>query len=491
MNSQNYKEINSLYQQILHRDVDPSGYETYTSLLRSGKLSIADIAQILRESDEFRSLVLKKHIPHNFLYSPINRSGVDAVGTKKKSGENHGLVVATIVSKDGISMARVTAKSFLKYHPDIPFVTLLADEVDGWLQPANEPFQLVEMKDIGIPDLQRFRFQYTKQETSYAATPFFLEYLLNDGFSNVLFLKQETLVVNKLDPLFEALRQAPLILTPHLLVPLPDLKNVQNELNVLRAGIFNGGVVGVSKTNESYSFLRWWQERTYHDCFRLVDDGLHYEQRWLDFAPSFVKGVHIVRDPGVNIGHWNLHEREIREHDGVFTALGVPCRIIRFSGYDAERPGQVTRYDDRILVKNTGCTEPIFRHYQQQLEISGYHETKQWPYAFDEFDNGVQVPDVVRRIYHDLDTEVTRFKDPLCNTDQSTSFFSWLMQESDYTAGKSLPNLYLSLYESLPELQLRFPDLICQANEFKQWCYTNLASELSIPPEMLATPEFG
>ena len=223
----------------------------------------------------------------------------------------------------------------------------------------------------------------------------------------------------------------------------------------------------------------------------MVEDGLHYEQRWLDFAPSLVSDVHIIRDPGVNVGHWNMQVRNISEDDGVLMAQGVVCRIIRFSGYDPDRPGQVTRYDDSLLVNNTGFAEFIFTRYQEQLEIAAYHATKHWPYAYDYFDNGALIPDIVRRIYHQLGADGARFKDPSCNTGQSTSFYSWLMQDSAYVVGTSLPNLYLRIYELLPELQLRYPDMKLSATDFKQWCTANLASEFAIPIEMLMKLERG
>ncbi len=53
----NYREeLDRLYQDVLLRPVDPSGYRTYSRLLESGEKTLAGIEAILRDSDEYRRL---------------------------------------------------------------------------------------------------------------------------------------------------------------------------------------------------------------------------------------------------------------------------------------------------------------------------------------------------------------------------------------------------------------------------------------------------
>jgi hypothetical protein len=61
------------------------------------------------------------------------------------------VAAATIAARRHLSLARVLATSFRAHHPDIPFFVLLADEVDDYFDPAQEPFDLVRLSDIGIP----------------------------------------------------------------------------------------------------------------------------------------------------------------------------------------------------------------------------------------------------------------------------------------------------------------------------------------------------
>jgi hypothetical protein len=324
-----------------------------------------------------------------------------------------GFVAVTVASKAYLSLARVTARSFRTHNPDVPFVLLLTDEVDGCFDPAEEPFSLLTLADLRIDRLEHFRFRHEQQELSYAATPHAIEHLMEQGFEGVLFLKQETLVLDALSPLLDGLHRHPLMLTPHLLAPPRRPDPLGCELEVLRAGVYNGGVVLVADRPEARRFLRWWQEHTFDDCSCRVEDGLHYEQRWLDFAPSLVPGTHVVRDPGANVGHWNLPEREIRVRDGRVTANGVPCRIFRFSGYEPEHPERITRYHPERRVDSDPGVAWLFRCYHQMLLDEGYLETRAWPYAYGCYGDGVEVTGAQRRAYRELGEEAHRFGDPL------------------------------------------------------------------------------
>jgi hypothetical protein len=338
-----------------------------------------------------------------------------------------GFVAVTIASKAYLSLARVTARSFRAHNPDVAFVLLLTDEVDGYFAPADEPFSMLMLDEIGIQRLAQFRFQHAQQELSYAATPYAIDHLLEQGFEGVLFLKQETLVLDSLAPLLDGLHRHPLMLTPHLLAPPQRADALRCELDVLRAGTFNGGVVLVSNRPETRRFLRWWKERSFGACICDVEDGFHYEQRWLDFAPSLVPGIGIVRDPGVNVGHWNLPERDIRVCRSRVTANGSTCRIVRFSGYEPEHPERITRYHRERRVDADADVARLFRRYHRMLLDEGYMETKLWPYAYGRFDNGVEVAEAHRRTYRQLGEEKQRFGDPLV-TGGAQSFWAWLEQ---------------------------------------------------------------
>ncbi len=336
--------------------------------------------------------------------------------------------VATVAAKSSLSLARVLAESFRHYHPESPFFVLLSDEVDGYFDPGSEPFRVLQLADLGIPNLARFRFHYTQQELTYAATPYLLTHLLDQGFSGAAFLKQESLVLGELTPVLELLRRHSIVLTPHLLEPLSGQAGAGRELNILQSGVYNAGFLGVGATPTARAFLTWWKERLYEHCRHNVPQGMHFEQRWLDLVPAFFEDVHVVRDPGFNVAHWNLPERKVTVSGDRVTVDGQPCRFFRFSGFDPEHPDAVTRYNARLNMSNVGEAAEIFRRYVTLLKAAGYHETKAWPYAYGQFDNGRPIADEARSLYRRLGRKADRFGDPFA-TASADSFFRWSKRE--------------------------------------------------------------
>jgi hypothetical protein len=216
---------------------------------------------------------------------------------------------------------------------------------------------------------------------------------------------------------------------------------------------------------------------------------MHYEQRWLDLVPGLFEGVHILRDPGFNVAHWNLPERAIRMVDNELTAEGELCRFFRFSGFDADQPLAVTRYSTRLALADIPGAAPLFDRYLKLLEEAGYHETKTWSYAYDYFDNGVPIPDLARELYRNLGEEVRHFGDPF-ETAGSASFFQWLREAEPGSNGTAagLSNLWRTIYELRLDLQNAFPDPGGADRErFLNWMRSSGAQEHGIAPEFLGT----
>jgi hypothetical protein len=400
----------------------------------------------------------------------------------------------------------VLARSFRAHHPDIPFVVLLADEPDGYFDPDLEPFQVIPLSNLAIPDLERFRFHYAQQPLSYAATPFLLEHLLDRGFSRLIFFKQESLVLGDHSAVVELLDQHPIVITPHLLAPLDGPDRIARELNILQSGIFNVGLLAVAQRDTTRRFLRWWQDRVYTHCRHAVPDGMHYEQRWLDFAPVFFEGAHVLRDPAFNVAHWNLPERSIEIHEGAVVVDGRPCRLFRFSGYYPDVPHTPTRYATRLTWENLGPARALFERYGRALDEDGYQQTKQWPYAYGAFDNGVAIPDFVRHLYRQSGKAVERFGDPRRTgtpaqiatgrtgasssrmSDQSVkadTYYQWLNEPVEGSAG-AITRLWHAVYSSRTDLQDAFPDVFgTDCPRFVAWTASSGTREHGLPDDFL------
>jgi hypothetical protein len=60
------------------------------------------------------------------------------------------------------------------------------------------------------------------------------------------------------------------------------------------------------------------------------------------------------------------------------------------------------------------------------LMDEGYEESRNWPYAYACYDNGLEIGQAHRDIYRQLGDDAVRFGDPLVTTGEN-SFLSWIM----------------------------------------------------------------
>ena len=400
------------------------------------------------------------------------------------------LAVGTIVAKNYLPFARFIAESFRRHHPGIPFFVVLADEVDGYFDPAAEPFSMLTLHDLAIPDLKRFCFHYSRQQVVTAAKAYLLSYLLERGFASAVFFDADILILGNLAPLFAVVQKHAIVLTPHLLAPLTGGAQEARELNILLSGTYTGGFLGVSDTPSSRSFLAWWQDRLYEHCCHAVARGMHYDQHWLDLVPVYFDGVHILRDPTYNVAYWGLPERNVHVPENLLPVDTQPCRFFHFSGFDPEQPPAVTRYSPRLTMGNVGPAVSLFDHYATLLSEAGYHAAKNWPYAYRCFDNGVAIPRAVRQLYRDLGNSAERFGDP-CRAGGTDSYFRWLNEPIDSRSDPALTmtQLWRTIYEQRPDLQIAFPDALSATNpDFVKWATSFGVKECAIngsfiPPE--------
>lgn len=274
----------------------------------------------------------------------------------------------TICPKSHLHEALTTADSFLEHNKEIDFTILVTDQKD--FTELQKFYPLITFKSTHILDyeiLDEMSKIYTELEFAYALTPFAIQHLLEKSYEQVLFLKLETLVLGDLNPLFIELNLKSAIVTPHLLFPDISVTNINQEIDVLMAGVFNGGIVGFRNTTEALEYLKWWGQKTKSQCFRDILNGLHFEQRWLDFVTSFIINLGVVRHAGVNVAHWNLRERKLKIVNGILFAGEEKCLVFRFSGYDENNPAYLSRYKSDISEQNIGASGFTFDRYKKEL----------------------------------------------------------------------------------------------------------------------------
>src|SRR5207302_2372188 len=87
--------------------------------------------------------------------------------------------VCTIICKNYLHYARALMDSVQAAHPEWERYVLLVDGIDGAFDPSQEPFQLVELNQLDLPDRQQFLFRYTVLELCTAVKPWLLRWLFD------------------------------------------------------------------------------------------------------------------------------------------------------------------------------------------------------------------------------------------------------------------------------------------------------------------------
>lgn len=333
----------------------------------------------------------------------------------------------TIVANNYLAFARVLAESFLSYHSG-RFVTLVVDKPSTGASYAELPGEVYFASDLEIPRFSSMAFRYDVLELSTAVKPFLLRRLLADGAQQVLYLDPDILVLDSLEPLYELLSTNAVVLTPHLLRPVDD-DSLPGEKEILRSGIFNLGFIGVSREAEACGFLTWWGKRMETFCLHDVQSGLFVDQRWLDLASCFFDSIGVVRDSAYNVAYWNVFQRDVRHDASGWTVDGRPLRFFHFSGLELERPHELSKYQNRMILREGHPVLDLVLLYRKLLEQAGYHALRHLPYGYATFDNGSRIHPAMRRALRDQDPEANQFPDPFC-TEGDESFWEWLWQPS-------------------------------------------------------------
>jgi glycosyltransferase involved in cell wall biosynthesis len=395
-----------------------------------------------------------------------------------------GLAACTVVSKNHLAYARVAYEAFTRHHPGARFFVLLADRNRGEIDAAQEPFEIVELESLAIPDLPRFCFQYGILELNCACKPYALRHALQQpGVRTVLYLDSDTLVYRPLDEALALLDQNSIVLTPHLVADFEDDGKKPGERHVLLSGIFNAGFLGLRNDAPARAFVEWWGRRCYDKCVSDVEHGLFVDQKWLDLVPGLFDGVRVLRNPAYNLGHWGLTHRRLEADGEVLRVDGVPLALFHFSGLDVHRPGIISLHQDRYTLEDVPLLKPVFEDYVRRVEAAGWADCARWPYAYARFSNGVPIAGFARRVYWSLGDAVGRFGDPF-DVRGAGSYWNWLREEAH--AGSGISRFWYHLYSIRPDLQAVFPDVFGRSRlEYISWVVTHGRAEQGVPEDLV------
>ncbi|KAA9166779.1 FkbM family methyltransferase [Amycolatopsis acidicola] len=395
------------------------------------------------------------------------------------------VTACTIVARNYLPAARVLARSYLAEHPENSFVIAVIDA------PRDEEFSEDGVRVVGPAAFGIAEDDYLRMATAYSVTelatsvkPYLLRELRRE-YDVAIYLDPDIRVFKAMPEIAERAMEHGIVLTPHVLEPLPRDGLEPDEAVIMGAGIFNLGFIGVGPG--SGEFLDFWAERLKHDAIVAPEQQLFTDQRWVDNVPALFRH-HVLTDPGFNVAYWNLHDRPLaKDEQGDLTAGGVKLRFFHFSGYRPEKPWVLTMYcprKPRVLLSANPELRALCDEYGAALRDAGYAETLEAvPYGFAGFGDGTRLPRLARRAFREAWIKAERKKKTLpphaYGEDGGEALRQWLASPEDQAqSAAGLNRMTLAVWDARVDLRIAFPQPTgANAEAFRAWCVSSGVSE--------------
>jgi hypothetical protein len=311
-------------------------------------------------------------------------------------------LACTIVTKSHLAYARTLAKTLRQHNHGSRLFVLLADRLEEYFDPAKEPFELVRLSDLNDPEIiEHMCFYYRPFELCCALRGLLHEYMMKEvNAPKWFFFDADIMIFNSLESIWRQLDAASILLCPHFSNPVPDQYVEQYEIDVLRLGLFNGGVIGLRHTKETYRFIEWFKKRLECYAFQKPSQGQYVDQLWLNFVPIFFKNIETIVHSGANLAYWNIHERSLENRsDGQIQVNGQPLLFVHFSGWQFDRPEVLSRWagmDERNIHHSIA---QLGEKYRDLLLENGHETVRNTACAFSCFKNGELISDNMRHLH--------------------------------------------------------------------------------------------
>jgi len=388
--------------------------------------------------------------------------------------------IFTIVAQNYIGLAQILEKS-IKRHESTDFFIIVADE----LQQMTLPNNIVIAKDsLGYDTGQwiDMAYKYNLTEFCTAIKPAAFQYLIQQGYDEVIYFDPDIYVFSPLTKIWEELQSHDMVLTPHVAGIHPHYQG-EDEWAICVTGIFNLGFCAVHNSPNTQSALTWWKKRleTQAFCNRAV--GTFTDQKWMDWMPALMGDrLYVLRDLGANLAPWNFFERKIIQTENMTLQVcyryddcvtkATPLIFMHFSGYDYAllMQGIVTHQRLKDPLQYSDIELATTQYSKALMENSAlFNAFEHQTYSYDVYDNGEKIENFHRKLYNGYVQYGEQVENPFSTG--RNSFYARLKKHnllSDKSIDKLTPKNYQGL-ESKIKILDRFFALLCSIIGYKRY----------------------
>jgi hypothetical protein len=255
-----------------------------------------------------------------------------------------------------------------------------------------EHLDVVPLADLEAHDAALLSVKGDRSPVEYCwtATPALPLFMLETrpDLEEITYLDADLLFFADPELLFEEMRDASVMITPHRFSP----EYAGHEEN----GLYNVQFMTFRRDERCLTALRWWHDRCIEWCYYRLEDGKLGDQKYLDDWPERFEGVHVLHHKGGGLAPWNASQYRVRAREGEIFVDEEPLvffhyhrvRMRRDDKHDWHPPGfHIPRRTRRLVYP------PYLRALDAALtEIQA---------VAPEFDRGIHAPRTIReRINH-------------------------------------------------------------------------------------------
>ena len=283
-------------------------------------------------------------------------------------------IAYAITSRNYLAQTKVAVESFHRHHRDHAIYIFNIDtpiyDIDLWSD--NTAIHHYFLHNLDVEHRPLLRAKYNDFEFCNAIKPFIGLWLFEKfkDTTSIVYIDSDLVFFSKIELENELLLHT-VVITPHALTAYPIDHCLTSELDILNSGIYNAGFFVITHTQGGINFLEWWKERTLNYCYVDFEKGMFVDQIWLNLAPVYFNDVLILKNPGYNVAHWNLHERtlSLNDHDW-YVNTDFKLVFFHFSGFAIDEIAKISKHQNRFSLESRPDLTPIFKEYKEDVEKS-------------------------------------------------------------------------------------------------------------------------
>ena len=280
-------------------------------------------------------------------------------------------IAFTICSNNYLAQAKTLGDSLLELNADYSFYIFLCDKKNDNIDYSFfKPHHIITVEDIGIVNLDWMIYNYNIVEFNTAIKPFAFIFLSNQHseVEYIMYFDPDIKVYNNLSCVERELEGKSILLTPHILTPIPLDEKMPSENTFLNYGIYNLGFIAIRPDINSKQMLLWWAARLSFHGFNRVKDGYFVDQLPMNLVPIFFEGVIISTNVGLNFAYWNFHERTLGKNNDIYMVNeNNPLIFFHFSSFDPLEPYTISSYQTRFTMVENSLLNSLFSDYSKLL----------------------------------------------------------------------------------------------------------------------------